>query len=102
MSTRAAVLVAGFVAMTAAVVPAADRPITPPGKAGRSVTVAVNGIVATSHPLAVQIGLDVLKKGGNAVDAAIATNAAMGLMEPTSCGIGGDLYAIVYDAKTGK
>ncbi len=80
----------------------AERPVVPPGKAGRSVTVANNGMVATSHPLAAQVGLDVLKNGGNAVDAAIATSAAMGLMEPTSCGIGGDLYAIVYDAKTQK
>jgi gamma-glutamyltranspeptidase/glutathione hydrolase len=81
---------------------AAERPTAQPGKAGRSVTVAQNGMVATSHPLAAQIGLDVLKKGGNATDAAIATSAAMGLMEPTSCGIGGDLYAIVWDAKTHK
>src|SRR5262245_34641414 len=75
-------------------------PATPRG--GRSVTVAANGMVAASHPLAAQIGLDVLKAGGNAVDAAIATNAALGLMEPTSCGIGGDLYALVWDAKTKK
>jgi gamma-glutamyltranspeptidase / glutathione hydrolase len=68
----------------------------------RSVTVANNGIVATSHPLAAQVGLDVLKSGGNAIDAAIATSAAMGLMEPMSCGIGGDLFAIVWDAKTQK
>ncbi len=87
---------------TSALLLSADRPTAQPGKAGRSVTVAQNGMVATSHPLAAQIGLDVLKKGGNAVDAAIATNAAMGLMEPTSCGIGGDLYAIVWDAKTQK
>lgn len=68
----------------------------------RSVVMGTTGMVATSHPLAAQIGLDVLKKGGNAVDAAIATNAALGLMEPMSCGIGGDLYAIVWDAKTKK
>jgi gamma-glutamyltranspeptidase/glutathione hydrolase len=81
---------------------AADRDLPAAGKSGRSVTVAKNGMVATSHPLAAQVGLDVLKKGGNAVDAAVATSAAMGLMEPTSCGIGGDLFAIVWDARTKK
>jgi gamma-glutamyltranspeptidase/glutathione hydrolase len=80
----------------------ADRPPSVAGKAGRSVTIAPNGMVATSHPLAAQVGLDVLKKGGNAIDAAVATNAAMCLMEPTTCGIGGDLYAIVWDAKGQK
>src|SRR5947199_9320172 len=80
----------------------AERHTPAPGKTGRSVVMAPNGMVATSHPLAAQIGLDVLKNGGTAVDAAIATSAAMGVLEPTSCGIGGDLYAIVWDAKTQK
>jgi gamma-glutamyltranspeptidase/glutathione hydrolase len=71
-------------------------------KTGRSVVIARHGMVAASQPLAAQVGLDVLKAGGNAVDAAIATNAALGLMEPTSCGPGGDLFAIVWDAKTKK
>src|SRR5436190_9385084 len=57
---------------------------------------ARHGMVATSHPLAAQIGVDVLKAGGNAIDAAVATNAAMGLMESASCGVGGDLFAIVW------
>jgi gamma-glutamyltranspeptidase/glutathione hydrolase len=68
----------------------------------RSEVIATHGMAATSHPLVSQIALDVLKRGGTAVDAAIAANAAMGLMEPTGNGIGGDLFAIVWDAKTQK
>ena len=68
----------------------------------RSPVIAQHGMAATAHPLASQIAIDILKKGGSAVDAAIAANAALGLMEPTGNGIGGDLFAIVWDPKTQK
>ena len=64
--------------------------------------VSRNGIVASESPLASQAGVRILERGGNAVDAAIATNAMMGVVEPMMNGIGGDLFAIVYDAKANK
>ena len=78
-----------------------DR-ISGPNFATRSPILGRHGMVATSHPLATQIGLDVLKRGGTAVDAAIAANAALGVIEPNNCGIGGDLFAIVWSAKDRK
>jgi gamma-glutamyltranspeptidase/glutathione hydrolase len=68
----------------------------------RSVVMSTGGIVASESPLASQAGAQILAQGGNAVDAAIATNAVMGVVEPMMNGMGGDLFAIVYEAKTGK
>jgi len=68
----------------------------------RSMVISRNGIVAAESPLAAQAGAKILERGGNAVDAAIATNAMMGVVEPMMNGIGGDLFAIVYDVKANK
>ncbi len=72
------------------------------GEATRSVVHGRGGMVAAAQPLAVQAGIDILKAGGSAVDAAIAVNACLGLMEPTANGIGGDLFAIVWDPESGR
>ena len=78
-----------------------DR-ITGKNFATRSEVIAQHGMACTSQPLASQVAIDVLKSGGNAIDAAIAANATLGLMEPTGNGIGGDLFAIVWDAENQK
>lgn len=70
--------------------------------ATRSPVIAPHGAAATAHPLATQIAIDVLKDGGSAVDAAIAANAMLGLVEPTGNGMGGDVFAIVWDPRTKK
>ncbi|MFC7332489.1 gamma-glutamyltransferase [Rhodocista pekingensis] len=110
---RAALLaltLAAGLALTAAAT-AAEAPVAQPGRGdrlvgpnfqGRSEIIARNGMAATSQPLATQVALDILKEGGSAVDAAIAANAALGLMEPTGNGMGGDLFALVWDPKEGK
>lgn len=93
------ILMAGLYSVQSFAAGNGDRYVGAPF-ATRAPVIAQHGMAATMQPLASQIALDVLKKGGTAVDAAIAANAALGLMEPVSCGVGGDLFAIVWDPKT--
>jgi gamma-glutamyltranspeptidase/glutathione hydrolase len=90
------VALAAAIALTTTATHAQDR------SQGRSMVISRNGIVAAESPLAAQAGVRILERGGNAVDAAVATNAMMGVVEPMMNGMGGDLFAIVYDAKANK
>jgi gamma-glutamyltranspeptidase/glutathione hydrolase len=107
---RLSTAIIGLTLMTSAAF-ADDAPTAAPGGgdrytgagfATRAPVLGQHGMAATAQPLATQIAVDILKKGGSAIDAAIAANAALGLMEPVGCGIGGDLFAIVWDPKTKK
>jgi gamma-glutamyltranspeptidase/glutathione hydrolase len=99
---RSVAVAAGLLLVSGASWADRDAPALGRGQATRSVVWAQHGMVAAAQPLAVQAGIEILKEGGSAVDAAIATNACLGLMEPTANGLGGDLFAILWDPKTGK
>src|SRR5271155_4760082 len=97
MHARCLGLAVALMAAAAASATAQDR-----AHQGRSMVISQYGIVAAEHPIAARAGTAMLESGGNAIDAAVAANAAMGLVAPMMDGIGGDLFAIVYDAKSKK
>ena len=104
MNVRHAVVAAAVLALAGAGVIAQEQQGSAPPRGpvvGRSVVATTFGIVAASQPLAARAGVQILERGGNAIDAAIAANATIGLMEPTGNGLGGDLFIIYYEAKTG-
>ncbi len=102
MRLVAVLVAAGIVAGAVSAVSRAEDRLAGRQFATRSEVIARHAMAATSQPLATQVALEIMRQGGNAIDAAIAANACLGLMEPTGNGIGGDLFAIVWDAKTKK